>query len=90
MITKEQAFLIAKQLVPDIEERRSYHILDQMPRKNLFVTEGEDPEYDNQWCVSYSKDRKDSDLWRLISSDGVVISRTDGRIIYHGDLGDEG
>ena len=86
VITKEQALAIAKEIVPDLENRRYYQISSEKPiRVNIL---GNIPE--DCWYITYSQVTKDSDILGLFSSSGIFINKFNGKVIYKGSLSDEG
>jgi len=86
LVTKEQALAIAKEIVPDLENRRYYQISSEKPiRANIL---GNIPE--DCWYITYSQVTKDSDILGLFSASGIFINKFNGKIVYKGNLGDEG
>lgn len=86
VITKEQALAIAKEIVPDLENRRYYQISSEKPLRANII--GNIPE--DCWYITYSQVTKDSDIFGLFSSSGIFINKFNGKIVYKGNLGDEG
>lgn len=84
MITKEQAFAIAKELVPDIDEHNFYDVTDDLPRLNLLLDE--ESENQDHWCVTYCTPDKNSPAIYLHTTDCIVIDKTNGRVVYHGSI----
>ena len=85
-ITKERALEIAKEIVPDLENRRYYNISSEKPRRSYIF--GKIPEH--CWYITYSQMTKDSDIFGLFSSDGIIINKFNGKVVYQGSLRDEG
>jgi len=77
LITQQQAFTIAKSLVPDIEQR-GMKIFDQLSHNKKLTTLPP-----NCWYISYSK----IPIQYLSCSNGssifLCVSKDDGEVLYH-------
>lgn len=87
VITKEQALEIAKEIVPDLENRRFYHISSEKPLRSRII--GGIPE--DCWYITYSLFTKDSDIYGLSPSSRIFINKFTGKVVYNErSLNDEG
>lgn len=80
MLTKEQALEIAKKEVPEIEELM-FDISLEKPRSRGYRCPPE-----NCWHITYSKHKNIT----FISSDVISIDCESGKILFKGNLSDEG
>jgi hypothetical protein len=89
MISRPDAFDIAKRNVPCLENREWYSITEVdtgLPiNPHAYTQTGRDI-----WLVRYSSEDKQSDSRVLRSSMGLAINKADGKIVFHGLITDEG
>lgn len=88
MITRGRAYKIAKQEVPSLEQRK-WHALREESGENIIAYPAV-PRGTAVWLVSYSPEDKRSDSNIISSSMGLAINKTDGRVLFHGLITDEG
>jgi len=88
MITEEQALEIAKQSVPDLEDKDWYYVSERKPDEKRIRIGFKAPE--KVWTVFYSPFMKGTSHLGCYSSNAVIIDRETGRVAFNGDINDEG
>jgi hypothetical protein len=88
MITEDEAYQIAITYFPELIKKRWIKIVDSLPeRAHPVFCESIEDEF---WCIQYCSYDKDSEFSGFCPSCGIIVSKKNGKVLFHNSLSDEG